>query len=334
MPDFRSWFNRSTQQRPWAKRIGSLLMVGLIAAGTLAALDAEARRMGGGRSIGRQSSLQQRQASPPAQPMQQAAPSQAQRAQPGAAAQPNRSRWLGPIAGLAAGLGIAALLSHFGLGGAFAGMMANLIVIALLATVGIWLIRKFMNRRRSTEPAYAAGGQSATRRERFDVGGYSQNTGFQGAGSTYSGEAQRVFGGGGAAATAAAAAVAPTVPAGFDTEGFLRNAKVYFVRLQAAWDQGNMADIREFTTPEMFAEVKVDLDSRGAGANQTDVVQLDAELLEADEHGGNATASVRFHGLIRETASGPTELFEEVWNLSKAGGQGWLLAGIQQVITH
>ncbi|MBR8329814.1 Tim44 domain-containing protein, partial [Burkholderia cenocepacia] len=265
----------------------------------------------------------------------------AQRANPAAptpAAQPNRSRWLGPIAGLAAGLGIAALLSHFGLGGAFASMMANVIVIALLAMVGIWLIRKFMNRRRPQEPAYSVGGAASS------SGGYSQSPSFQqgntgsnyaGSGSSYANEAQGVFGGGAAAAGAAAAAAAPLqVPAGFDTEAFLRSAKVYFVRLQAAWDQGNLADIREFTTPEMFAEIKIDLDSRGNDANQTDVVQLDAELVAIEDRGIEQSASVRFHGLIREAANTSAAPFDEVWNLSKSGSQGWLLAGIQQINTH
>ncbi|OJB20699.1 Tim44 domain-containing protein [Burkholderia ubonensis] len=323
MSQSRSLFNRSKPSKPWARRVGTLLMVGLLTAGTFASLDAEARRMGGGRSIGRQNStVTQRQATPPAQqPMQQAAPSQAQRA--------NRSRWLGPIAGLAAGLGIAALLSHFGLGGAFASMMSNLIVIALLAAIGIWLIRKFMNRRRSNEPAYSVGGSASA------SGSYSQGPSFQaGNGSSYANEAQGVFGGGTAGAAAGAAAAPLQVPAGFDTEAFLRSAKVYFVRLQAAWDQGNLADIREFTTPEMFAEIKIDLDSRGNEANQTDVVQLDAELVAIEDRGIEQSASVRFHGLIREAANAPAAPFDEVWNLAKSGSQGWLLAGIQQLNTH
>ncbi|GBH25363.1 hypothetical protein BvRS1_24120 [Burkholderia vietnamiensis] len=165
MSESRSLFNRSKPSKPWARRVGTLLMVGLLTAGTFASLDAEARRMGGGRSIGRQSStVTQRQAPPPPQqPMQQAAPAQRTNpAAPAPAAPSNRSRWLGPIAGLAAGLGIAALLSHFGLGGAFARMMANVIVIALLAMVGIWLIRKFMTRGRPHEPAYSAGGSASS----------------------------------------------------------------------------------------------------------------------------------------------------------------------------
>ncbi len=345
MSDSRSFNNRSKQPKPWARRIGTLFMVGLLTAGTFASLDAEARRMGGGRSIGRQSQMvQQRQATPPAQQsMQQAAPAPARPgAQPTPAAQPNRSRWLGPIAGLAAGLGIAALLSHFGLGGAFAGMMANLIVIALLAFIGIWLVRKFMNRNRKPEPAYAGAGSSMNRGG-YDAGasgGYA-NSGYASqpaqsvqpaSSSSYANEAAGVFGAAGGAAAGAMAA--PSVPAGFDSEAFVRNAKVYFIRLQAAWDEGNMADIREFTTPEMFAEVKVDLASRGAGKNQTDVVQLEAELLGVQAQGSQSEASVRFHGLIRESANAGPEPFEEVWNLTKSGSEGWLLAGIQQINLH
>ncbi|AJK47722.1 TIM44-like domain-containing protein [Burkholderia plantarii] len=344
MSESRALNNGSKQRRPWARRLGTLFMVGLLAAGTFASLDAEARRMGGGRSVGRQSQMvQQRQATPPAQqPMQQAAPAPMQRgAQPAPAAQPNRSRWLGPIAGLAAGLGIAALLSHFGLGGAFAGMMANLIVIALLAFVGIWLVRKFMNRGRRQEPAYAGSGSSMNRgSDGAASGGYAagganySSTPQPASSSSYANEAASVFGAGTAAGVANGANPAPQVPAGFDTEAFVRNAKVYFVRLQAAWDQGNMADIREFTTPEMFAEVKIDLDSRGAGKNQTDVVQLDADLLGVEQHGSQSEASVRFHGLIRENPGAPAESFEEVWNLTKSGNEGWLLAGIQQINLH
>jgi predicted lipid-binding transport protein (Tim44 family) len=128
----------------------------------------------------------------------------------------------------------------------------------------------------------------------------------------------------------------PSVPANFDTDAFLRNAKVYFVRLQAAWDAGNMDDIREFTTPEMFAEVRVDLASRGAQANQTDVVQLNADLLGVEERDNEYFASVRFQGLIRESAGSAAEPFVEVWNLSKSRvtSDGWLLAGIQQVNQH
>ncbi|CAB3758001.1 Tim44 domain-containing protein [Paraburkholderia humisilvae] len=320
--------------RPWARRIGLLAMVGLLTVGTLASLDAEARRMGGGRSFGRQSndsSMMQRQSTPPSQPSQPGQGAQMQRTQPAPAAapapQPNRSRWLGPIAGLAAGLGIAALLSHFGLGEAFAGAMANFLVIALIAFVAIWLIRKFVGRKRgASTPAYAGGSPT------LNAGGtgYSQEPRYTAPPSGSYLEPQ------GNPLSMPRVESAPALPANFDGQAFLRNAKVYFVRLQEAWDAGNMADIREFTTPEMFAEVKIDVDSRGPERNQTDVVQLDADLLGIEDRGDEHLASVRFSGLIRETIGGSAEPFVEIWNLSKSTktGEGWLLAGIQQVTHH
>ncbi|MFM0241412.1 Tim44 domain-containing protein [Paraburkholderia phytofirmans] len=317
--------------RSLVRRIGLIAVVGLIMAGSLASLDAEARRMGGGRSIGRQSNSVTQQ-SAPSQPSQSNQAMQ-QRAQPAPApaptpaAQPSRSRWLGPIAGLAAGLGIAALLSHFGLGGAFAGAMANIIVIAIIAMIGIWLIRRFMGRKRdSAQPAYAGSSPSLN----SGGTGYSQEPRYSAPPTGSYLEPQ------GNPLNTPTINAAPVVPAGFDSEAFLRNAKVYFVRLQAAWDVGNTEDIREFTTPEMFAEVKVDLSSRGAETNQTDVVQLNAELLGVEERANEYFASVRFSGLIREAPGAAAEPFVEVWNLSKANrpGEGWLLAGIQQVAQH
>ncbi|KAA1014903.1 Tim44 domain-containing protein [Paraburkholderia panacisoli] len=316
--------------RSLVRRIGLIAMVGLIMAGSLASLDAEARRMGGGRSIGRQSNtVQQQNQATPSQPSQSNQAMQ-QRAQPAPAptpAAPNRNRWLGPIAGLAAGLGIAALLSHFGMGEAFAGMMANVIIIALIAMVVIWLIRRFTGRKRdAAQPAYAGASPS------LNAGstGYVQEPRYSAPPTGSYLEPQ------GNPLGTPSINPTPVVPAGFDSEAFLRNAKVYFVRLQAAWDVGNVEDIREFTTPEMFAEVRVDLASRGTESNQTDVVQLNAELLGVEERANEYFASVRFSGLIREAPGAAAEPFVEVWNLSKANraGEGWLLAGIQQVAQH
>jgi predicted lipid-binding transport protein (Tim44 family) len=125
----------------------------------------------------------------------------------------------------------------------------------------------------------------------------------------------------------------PRIPAGFDTEGFLRQAKLNFVKLQKVHDSGKLGELREFTTDAMFESIKQDLLQHGAVAQQTDVVTLDAELLEALTEGDTHWASVRFSGMIRESADAQPEAFEEVWNLAKpaSGGSGWLLAGIQQL---
>ncbi|TAM08004.1 MAG: hypothetical protein EPN70_01455 [Paraburkholderia sp.] len=322
----------------WARRIGTLAVIGVLVGSSFASFDAEARRMGGGRSLGKQSPVatQRSTTTPPAQSSPAQQPGQAQRAQPAtpAPAAPARNRWLGPIAGLAAGLGIAALLSHFGLGEAFAGAMANVIIIALIAFVAIWLIRKFMNRRRAAQPAWQTGGglmsQGGLQGGPNASGRFPSEPRFTAppTGQYLAPEANPL--------TTPQIGAAPSIPAGFDTEGFLRNAKVHFVRLQAAWDASNLDDIREFTTPEMFAEIRVDLADRGTQSNQTDVVQLNADLLDVTERGDEYLASVRFSGLIRETPGVAAEPFAEIWNLSKSRltGEGWLLAGIQQTESH
>nr|WP_246173889.1 Tim44-like domain-containing protein [Pandoraea terrigena] len=297
--------------------------------------DADAKRVGGGRSIGKQSStVTQRQQAPqqpsqatPGTAPQQATPAAAGAGAAGAAAKP-ANRWLGPIAGLAAGLGIAALLSHFGLGGAFASMMANVIVIALIAFAVMWLIRRLRgNKSQSQTPAYAGAGSDAsnnTLRQSWDS---------QPQQSPQPASSSAVPVAAGAAGAAGAAAAPFGVPDGFDVDGFLRSAKVYFNRLQAAWDKGDQADINEFTTPQMFAEIKMDLEERGKSANRTDVVQLNAELLGIEASAVEYVASVRFSGLIREAEGAPAESFNEVWNLTKpaTGNGGWVLAGIQQL---
>ena len=122
------------------------------------------------------------------------------------------------------------------------------------------------------------------------------------------------------------------VPADFDVAGFLRNAKVYFIRLQAAWDAKNLADIREFTTPEVFAEIRMQLDEEKGAVNKTDVSNLEATLLGIETGPTDYLATVRFSGSMRENQAEAVP-FEEDWNLGKPVAErgGWLLAGIQQV---
>jgi predicted lipid-binding transport protein (Tim44 family) len=279
--------------------------------------DAEARRFGGGRSMG-----MQRQATP-----QKAAPAPTNAASPAAAA-PKRN-WMGPLAGLAAGLGIAALLSHFGLGEG----MANLVMIALLAMAAFFVF-KLLFRRKAASGAGAGqrplgyAGQGGTTAvpppaQRFDA---PQELAGGSAGGSQPGPS---FGG----AERLAAQTPANIPADFDVDGFLRVAKLNFVRLQAANDAGNMEDIREFVSPEVFAEIKLQMGERHEATQQTDVVTVDAELLELVTEGNRYIASVRMNGMIREEADTAAVAFDEMWNLSKPvdGPGGWVVAGIQQV---
>ena len=138
--------------------------------------------------------------------------------------------------------------------------------------------------------------------------------------------------GGSYASAAAAPAAMASIPADFDVEGFVRNAKVNFIRLQAANDAGNLDDIREFTAPEMFAEIKMAITERKGAAQTTDVAQLNAEVVDVTEESSRYIVSVRFTGLIGEDGQAP-QPFDEIWHMTKPtdGSRGWVIAGIQQV---
>ena len=136
-----------------------------------------------------------------------------------------------------------------------------------------------------------------------------------------------------AAPVSAPALAANTLPLGFDTEAFARIAKMIFIRMQAANDTADLNDLRQFTTPEMFASVKLDLQERGSAAQQTDVVKIDAQVIEFATEAERQIVSVRYHGLIREDKDGVAAPFDEVWHLVKPvdGSREWAIAGIQQM---
>ncbi|MET0962353.1 MAG: Tim44-like domain-containing protein [Noviherbaspirillum sp.] len=294
-----------------------LVMLMLVASTlSMVAVDAEAKRMGGGSSFGRQS--QSVGQSSPSAPMQQAAPRQAT---PPAAAPTTRpsSPWRGMLGGALLGLGLGALLSHLGIGGALASMISTLLMVALLGVAIMFIVRMLRRKNGADEkPAFA--------------GGYARSSTPE-IGSGVRSYPDMLAPAAGAATAAAAPAASFGVPADFDVPGFLRHAKTYFIRLQDAWDKANVKDISEFTTPEMFAELRMQIQERGASPNVTDVVQLNAELLGIEETPQDYLASVKFSGLIKEAPDASAAEFAEVWNLSKpkSGQGGWVLAGLQQL---
>ncbi|MFW2354415.1 Tim44 domain-containing protein [Hydrogenophaga sp.] len=293
--------------KKWISLLAVVMTLGLGAAH----FDAEAKRMGGGKSFG-----MQRQSAPPAKAP--AAPTATPAAAgAGAAAAGTGRSWMGPIAGLAAGIGLMALASHLGFGEGMANMlMIGLLIAAAVAVFG------FIMRKRAQAQQGGSGGLA------YAAAGANRQ-------STPDANALRTplnAGGGSMIGSAVGGGVASSIPADFDVAAFERNAKVNFIRLQAANDAGNLDDIRAFTTPEMFAELQMDLSDRGAATQHTDVVQINAEVLEVEEGPALYVVSVRFTGETRENGAALAESFDEIWHLTKprhANG-GWLLAGIQQ----
>jgi len=287
------------------KRIFLSLFVAALSL-SFAATHVEAKRLGGGGTSG-----MKRTTPPP----QQSQPVPAKPAQPAAtpgtaptapAVAPKRS-WMGPLAGLAA------LMSHFGMG----AEMGSILTMLLVAGAAFFVIRFLM--------------------QRFGPGAAQRNQGAQyaAAGPAPFGNNAPAFGSGGGAQGGnepSLAAPVGNLPAGFDAPAFERIAKLIFIRMQAANDAGNLEDLRQFATPEMFATFRLELQERKAAGQQTDVVQLNAQVLDFAQEADRQIVSVRFHGLIREEKDSPTTTFDEIWHLVKPadGHTDWAIAGIAQ----
>jgi predicted lipid-binding transport protein (Tim44 family) len=271
-----------------------------------------AKRLGGARSVGTQRNVTSAPpASTPAKPaQQQAAPAQQQAAPAGQTApapQPASgfAKWAPLLGGLALGGALGWLMGANGLG----GLMVGLLLLGLLVFAGIFIVRMLMQKRGEAPQRMQYAGLGS---ETVAAPPPSQAAGFD-------------------ARTEPTTARA-NVPDGFDVAGFLKAAKLNYMRLQIANDQGNLDELREFTTDELFEELKRDVTSRAGAKQQTDVVALNADLLEVVTEGDRHWASIRFSGSLRESPAEAPQGFEEVWNLSKpVSGGGWQLAGIQQM---
>jgi predicted lipid-binding transport protein (Tim44 family) len=359
------------------QRIDRVLVIAMlvVSAGAMmsASFDVQARRFGGGASFGRQSSniTKQRQAvTPPAASTTQRAstPPAASAAAPGAAAattgavaRSGLSRFIGPIAGIAAGLGIAALLSSLGLGGAFLEMLSSLVLIALVVFAFMFILRRLrgLPASRPTEQGAGAGlnrdaGSSGARgwsAQRPGRAAESATSAFESSGQAAAMPSSSVssFLGHGApahsdphgatmlASTSSGTGHTPRVdenwfiPADFDTPAFLATAKAQFVAIQAVWDSGDLSHLEEYLTDDLLAEFKPQILAREGKPESTEVMLLNAQLMGIESVAGGHLASVRYSGMLRESRDTEAFRFEEIWNLYKADGAGWLLAGIQQL---
>ncbi|MCJ7800173.1 MAG: Tim44-like domain-containing protein [Polaromonas sp.] len=309
------------------RRLLSLLAIVFTVGLSTVAMDAEAaKRLGSGKSMGTQRQATQDKAPAAATPAAVATP-----AAGAAAAAPSRS-WMGPVAGLAAGLGLAALASHLGFGDELASMvMMGLLAAAIMVAIG-FIVRKRAAAQKSnlTGPGGLQYAQVNPGTARDANDGSEQNVPAYKVLMPVSGGSTI---GSGIGPDIGVGSSASRIPADFDTAGFERNAKVKFIRLQAAYDASDLDDIRQFTTPEMFAELKLELAERGTAIQKTDVVSIKANVIDVDEDADRYLVSVRFTGVIRDGTNEPDESFDEVWHLMKSrqGSSGWVLSGIQQM---
>lgn len=321
------------------KKFVATLVLAVTAVSMIA--EAAAKPMGGKRSIGRQSQAVRQMPAPAPAPQpgfQQRAPAPAAVPAAGAAGAAAAARttqrsgmWKGILGGALLGLGLGALLSHLGIGGALASAISAILMIGLLVLAVLFVVRMFRRKDTPANPAFGnnyanpvPAGASASGVSTPEIGsGLRQPAAYQGQqggvslGKPGSAPVHNQWG----------------VPGDFDQEAFLRHAKASFIRMQAAWDRGDTNDLREFTSPEVFAELKMQIQERGGAADFTDVVSIDGQLLGIETTATDYLASVQFNGMIRNAPNAPAEPFVEVWNMSKplSGQSGWVLAGIQQL---
>lgn len=322
-------------------------MAGLVLVlGVALATDADAsRRLGSGKSIGQQSSqVSKREADPkPANAPQQgqtaaqpAAPGAAGAASPAVAASPKP--WGGVLGGVAAGLGLVWLAHSLGLGEAF----GQILLVGLMVMAGILL---FTLLRRARSPAMAQlltpGGGPVSAPRPMPVAYSPDKVGNDASARPWE-RSSMAFEAGRYADARAGVQIGSAlgtsgwgIPAGFDVNGFVANAKRNFITLQDAWDRADIQMLRSMMTDQMMSEIQSQLAERerelGGRPNRTEVVMLDAQLLGIEDLGQGYMASVEFSGMIREDLSSGPSPFREVWNMTKPsdGSTGWLVAGVQ-----
>ena len=294
----------------------------------LATTSADAARLGGGKSTGKQSSnVTQREAAKPATPPAATAP----------AATPKKP-WGAMLGGLAAGLGLAWLASSLGLGGA----MSSILMFALLAIVAVVVVGFVLRKMKgggvgqgNSPFAMQGAGNAATPKSYSpeNVGNDASARPWERSSMAF--DATKPAGSGSMIGSGLSGSQAWGVPADFDADGFLKACKANFMTLQDAWDKSDINSLRAMMTDDMLSEIKTQLAEReshtGAGVNKTDVQMLDAKLLGIEELADMYMASVEFSGMIREDASAGPSPFREVWNMTKPrnGAGGWLVAGVQ-----
>ncbi|MEO7885588.1 MAG: Tim44-like domain-containing protein [Polaromonas sp.] len=308
---------------------------------TLGGTAADAKRLGGGSSFGKQSSnVTKREAAP----ANNAATKPATPPAATPAAAPKRP-WGAMLGGLAAGLGLAWLASSLGLGGAFGQIiMFALLALVVMVVIG-FVMRKLKggtNNSAATQPPFAfqGAGNAATPKNYSpeNVGNDASARPWERSSMAFDAnkyDAAAPAAGGSMIGSALLGAQSWGVPAGFDAEGFLKASKANFVTLQDAWDRSDIQNLRAMMTDDMLEQIKTQLADReshtGGVVNKTEVVMLDAQLLGIEELSDVYMASVEFSGMIREDASAGASPFREVWNMTKprSGGSGWLVAGVQ-----
>jgi predicted lipid-binding transport protein (Tim44 family) len=321
-------------------KVWSALLAGILTVTTaFVSFDAQAKkRLGGGQSVGKQSSNVTKRDAAPAQQATPAAPAQQAAAPAAAAAQ--KKPWGAMLGGLAAGLGLAWLAHSLGFGEGLAQfLMFMLLALAVMVVVGLVLRKLRSGRQGASSSPFAmqgAGAPSVPQYSPQNVGNDASARPWERQNANFDASAPAATSGSMiGSALAGSQSTSWGIPADFDVAGFLDAAKSNFVSLQGAWDRSDIPALRAMMTDEMLVQIQAQLAEReshtGGVNNFTEVLSLDAKLLGIEELEDVYMASVEFSGMIREDQSAGPSPFREVWNMTKPRHRagGWRVAGVQ-----
>jgi predicted lipid-binding transport protein (Tim44 family) len=287
--------------------------------------DAFAKRLGGGKSFGSRPSYSEpyrrspdvNPTPPSSKPGYPSNPAATQRNQQVREALSRRGGWLGMLGGLALGGLLGAML----FGGAFEHI--NLLDLVLFAGLAYLLFRLLASRRPQPSTSTAGGAVRfpepcrEAREAPYLRGNASEPT-------------QRCFD---TDLLRDVRAAVPRFPADFAAESFLVGAKAAYRHLQQAWDEHDLAELRALVTDKVFAELQEQL--RAATERQTtEVLRLEAEILEVRDPGPEREVAVLFDALLRESPEKEAHPVREVWHFVRPRSSRqptWFLDGIQQV---
>lgn len=337
--------------RVWSVRLSVFAVVAAFLSLGALPTDAEAKRLGGGGSFGRSapSQFQKTPSTPPAAAPQRTAPNQQATNPTGAAAgtaAAPRNRFLGPLAGLAAGLGLAALFSHLGFGAGMAEFLGTMLMIGAVIFAVLFLVRMLRGQQAAKQrPAYGAAGaanagttSNNSYREAPQMPSYNApsnpiNDPVPGMGAPRNDQGFGQFGNS-SEFDAAIPASTPVkdLPAGFDEANFVNSAKKFFVTMQGVFDKGDVAGLREYCSDEVVDHLQAEIEARGNKVNRTDVLTLDAQLIGFETDVDEQIATVAFTGMLREEQDAAAAEINELWIMSRpVAGGGWVLSGIHNL---
>ena len=252
----------------------------------------------------------------------------------GTAAAP-RNRFLGPLGGLAAGLGLAALFGYLGFGAGMAEFLGTMLMIAAAVFAVMFLVRMLRGQQAAKpRPAYSAPGATSSGQNSYRQASTNPiNDPVPGMGAPRNDQGFGQFGNASAFdAPMPAATPVKDLPAGFDEANFVNSAKKFFVTMQGVFDKGDVAGLREYCSDDVVDHLRAEIEARGNAVNRTDVVTLDAQLIGFETDVDEQIATVAFTGMLREEQDAAAEEINELWIMSRpVSGGGWVLSGIHNL---